>query len=228
MFSQSNIISYLLPLCFLGWACSSENKQKDIELLSSKTSNDSVTSETFITDTLVSYADSVPSTIVLEGDSNLSRTKKGITLYKHQPYSGHILKYFTNNQVNTDKGYFDGFQEGNALSYYEDGQKRYIRPFVHGKKHGTHTGWHTNGVMKYQYFFAAGKSEGNHKTWHASGLIFQDQNYKDGHEFGSQKVYRPDGKIRSNYVIRENGKKYGLAGLKRCDPVETDKERIKW
>ena len=31
--------------------------------------------------------------------------------------------------------------------------------------------------------------------------------------FGSTKVWRKDGKLRSNFVIRENGRRYGLAAV---------------
>ena len=36
----------------------------------------------------------------------------------------------------------------------------------------------------------------------------------------------PDGKYRSNYVITENGRKYGLVGLKRCKKIDGETENI--
>ena len=51
-------------------------------------------------------------------------------------------------------------------------------------------------------------------------LLMQDRNYVNGKAMGAQKVWRKDGKIRANFVIRENGKKYGLMGMKRCTKID--------
>ena len=39
-------------------------------------------------------------------------------------------------------------------------------------------------------------------------------------------MWRPDGKYRANYVVRENGRSYGLTGLKRCKKIDGKNEVI--
>ncbi len=51
-------------------------------------------------------------------------------------------------------------------------------------------------------------------------------NYLNGKPFGSTKIWRKDGKLRSNFVIRENGRRYGLAGIKRCTKINIKEEII--
>ena len=67
---------------------------------------------------------------------------------------------------------------------------------------------------------------GKHIQWYDSGQIYSEINYLNGKPFGSTKVWRKDGKLRSNFVIRENGRRYGLAGIKRCTKIDTEKQII--
>ena len=49
----------------------------------------------------------------------------------------------------------------------------------------------------------------------------EEFNYKMGREFGSQKVWYLDGKIKSNYIIKNN-RRYGLLGTKNCTNVSEE------
>ena len=55
-------------------------------------------------------------------------------------------------------------------------------------------------------------------------MMFSEINYLKGKPFGLTRVWRKDGKLRSNFVIRENGRRYGLAGIKRCTKIDTKKQ----
>ena len=46
-------------------------------------------------------------------------------------------------------------------------------------------------------------------------MLLRVSNYKNGYEHGQQKIWYPDGRIKSNYIIK-NGRRYGLLGIKNC------------
>ncbi|MCI5057712.1 MAG: hypothetical protein MRY83_16475 [Flavobacteriales bacterium] len=147
---------------------------------------------------------------------NLIKNSTGLVTYNDVPFSGHLMTYHENDSLKLDESYFQGHKENTSKRYYSNGALQYSRTYRDGEKHGVHKGWHPNGQIKYEMTFVHGFSEGKHEHWYSSGQPYKVQHYHNGREFGSQKVWRPDGKIRANYVIRENGKKYGLMGLKRC------------
>jgi len=51
------------------------------------------------------------------------------------------------------------------------------------------------------------------------GKLISYHNFKNGYEEGSQKVWYDNGKIKSNYTIK-NGRRYGLLGTKNCINVK--------
>ena len=146
----------------------------------------------------------------------------GRFLYADTLLSGFVTEHYANGVLKSRVGFYDGLKEGAAFWFYPSGDTAVVRKYRNGEKHGEHLGWYQNGQLKFQYFFENGLSTGRHKTWYVDGSPAKDQNYKAGREFGSQKVYRPDGKLRSNYVVRENGRKYGLVGLKRCAKLDSE------
>ena len=161
---------------------------------------------------------------IQSNDVRLGRTITGIVTYDTFHFSGSIIDYFSNGQINTERNYRDGKQHGKSMAYYENGVMAYLRPYNNGEKHGVHSGWYSDGKLKYQYTFTNGLSEGTHSEWYSDGNLFKQMNYTNGFEFGSQKVWRKDRKLRANYVVRENGRKYGLPGIKRCTNIDTRAE----
>ena len=81
-------------------------------------------------------------------------------------------------------------------------------------------------AKKFEYFFIKGLSEETHYQWYENGQLYSEINYLNGKPFGSTKIWRKDGKLRSNFVIRENGRRYGLAGIKRCTKINIKEEII--
>ena len=168
----------------------------------------------------------IPDLQIHEKDGDLSRTGKGLLLYKAEPFSGHLMDYYHDGRLKSVTPYKNGLRESISRGYYPTGELMYERPYSQGKKNGTHTGYFPGGQQKFRYEFEAGLSVGNHREWYSTGQLASDLNYLNGHPLGPQKVWRPDGKIRSNYVIREDGRRYGLVGIRRCKNLDTENERI--
>ena len=168
----------------------------------------------------------IPEIEIAATDSSISKETLGRYCFAGKVYSGYLTSYFNNGNIAKKHGYLDGIQTGLSLGYYSNENIEYKRPYLHGEKHGEHFGWHENGLIKFHYLFKEGLSEGNHKDWYADGKLFKDYNYQAGHPFGSQKMWRTDGKFRANFVIREDGRKYGLTGLKRCAKIDSETKNI--
>ena len=98
-----------------------------------------------------------------------------------------------------------------------------------GKVYGLHknspdtlwTGAYKNGSLNFIYQFENGEYNGTNRFWTKNGFLFEERNYKAGYEFGSQKVWYLNGKVRSNYVIKNN-RRYGLLGTKNCINVSDE------
>ena len=165
--------------------------------------------------------------ILVESDMNLiSKEQNGDVYFNGIPFSGYLIFRNRNDSVSLKKGYVDGKLNGITRAYYENGAIGYIRPYLNGEKHGLHKGFYSNGEKKFQYYFEYGFSEGNHLEWYESGQKSADMNYVKGKEFGKQQAWRPDGKLRSNYIVRENGRVYGLQGIKRCTKLDGATQEI--
>jgi antitoxin component YwqK of YwqJK toxin-antitoxin module len=89
------------------------------------------------------------------------------------------------------------------------------RFYEQGKKTGIFDGWWPNGHKRLTYHFQNGEYEGNCRDWTDRGVLINDMNYHEGHETGEQRQFYEDGKIKSNYVIKD-GRRYGLLGTKNC------------
>ncbi len=169
---------------------------------------------------------SIPDIIVPSNHALIKKSENGLLLYDGQPFSGTLRFTSKEGSLSETKQYHVGRQEGLYLGYYSTGEVRFKRLYHQGKKHGLHEGWYRDGSKKFRYYFENGLSEGQHLEWYRSGQLSREANYKEGHEFGTQKIWRSDGKIRTNYVIREDGRKYGLIGMKRCKNIDVENEQL--
>lgn len=164
----------------------------------------------------------IPMVELLESDARLSRADDGTIMLDTVKYSGYLLVYYPDSTIKSRKSFYQGRLEGDFVSYYRNGQVFSQRPYHQGEKHGEHLGYYENGQLQFQYYFVDGLSQGTHKTWYPNGDLKMEMNYVDGRERGLQRVWRLDGKMRSNYVVRENGRKYGKLGLKRCAKIDSE------
>lgn len=168
----------------------------------------------------------IPNNILLASDSKLNYNSKGVLYYDSNLFSGFLVKKNMYDQITEKKGFLRGHLEGISLGYYDNGKKKYQRFYNKGKKTGKHIGWFESGQKKFEYFFKKGLNEKKHIEWYSNGMVYSEINYLNGKPFGSTRVWRKDGKLRSNFVVRENGRRYGLSGIKRCTKIDTKKEII--
>lgn len=169
----------------------------------------------------------LPDIHVVSGDPTLSRRADGVMVYAEEPFSGYLITHDEQGKLHAKTGYLNGLPEGESLGFYPGGTIREVRYYKAGEKHGKHQGYFEDGSLKFEYFFENGLSVGTHRDWYDTGQIAQEMNYEDGKQLGIQKVWRKDGKLRSNYVIASDGRRYGLVGIKRCKNIDTEEELIK-
>ncbi|MEQ9468571.1 MAG: hypothetical protein RLN88_14275 [Ekhidna sp.] len=162
----------------------------------------------------------IPELMISAFDERITKKQTGEISYNGLPFSGYLIEKYSNDSISVKTGYFDGKQNGMTTAFYQNGGIKYQRTYLDGEKHGVHIGYHPNRVKAFEYHFVNGFNEGNHKEWFDTGLLAADMNYVNGKEFGRQQVWRPDGKPRSNYIVRENGRRYGLQGIKRCTKLD--------
>tara|TARA_E500000331_G_C17256891_1_gene713475 strand:+ start:710 stop:1363 length:654 start_codon:yes stop_codon:yes gene_type:complete len=164
--------------------------------------------------------------LVLIGDPNLEYDTRRKLFYDNTLFSGKLVSQTKKGIVLYKKEYRNGLLDGKSFGYYPSGKIRFKRTYQKGKKNGVHRGWYESGQKKFEFVFKKGLSEGTHYQWYDTGAPYSEINYRNGKPFGSTKIWRKDGKLRSNFVIRENGKRYGLAGIKRCTKIDTKEEVI--
>jgi len=114
--------------------------------------------------------------------------------------------------------YLDGEKDGTWKKYYPGGVLREKREFVKGRKTGVFTAWWENRNKQLEYLFENDEYQGTCREWNRDGMLVKEMNYENGYETGSQKMFYDNGKIRSNYVVKE-GRRYGLLGTKNCTNV---------
>lgn len=162
----------------------------------------------------------IPDVVIDAKSPAISYDTLGNLLYQGVVFSGYRHDTFPEGTLRSVEPFYKGQLHGDLMRFYPNSDTMMIRPYIRGQKHGEHLAWYPNGQMKFRYYFENGLSEGNHKVWFEDGGLSMNMNYQDGKEFGPQQMYRSDGKFRSNYVVRENGRKYGLVGLKRCAKLD--------
>lgn len=139
-----------------------------------------------------------------------ANTKQGVFYVNDTAFSGMDYGLFPGTtDTSFVKSYQEGREHGAWRQYYSAGQLREVRHFHHGKKEGEYQAWWPNGQHRLVYHFANGEYEGNCREWNVAGVLIKEMNYRQGYEEGAQKLWYNDGKIKSNYVMK-NGRLYGL------------------
>ena len=168
----------------------------------------------------------IPNKLISLNESKLNPDSKGRLSFEGELFSGYIVKKNLNGDIIEKKGYLNGYLEGKSIGYFDNGKLKFKRYYKSGKKIGMHEGWYLNGQKKFEYFFNKGLNKGKHYQWYDNGQLYSEINYLNGKPFGATKIWRKDGKLRTNFVIRENGRRYGLAGIKRCTKINIKEEVI--
>ena len=152
---------------------------------------------------------------------NLDLTK-ALVVFENIPFSGLAYEFYPGTKDTLwTKSYKAGLKNGIWRKYYSAGALREKRLFINGKKEGEYVGYYSNGTKNFIFQFNNGEYDGTNKIWTEKGLLIEEGNFKEGYEFGVQKTWYLNGKIKSNYIIKNN-RRYGLLGTKNCVNVSSE------
>ena len=162
--------------------------------------------------------------LIVDGDSKELSKSKNLILYKNVNFTGDLVYYYDSNKTKPQIkcSYKNGLKEGLEEIWYDNAQLNSKRFYNKGIKVGEHKGWWENGNSKFYYHYNhKGEYTGKVKEWYFNGTPYKEFTYLKGNEEGSQKLWKQNGNIKANYVVI-NGERFGLIGLKKCEPVITD------
>lgn len=172
---------------------------------------------------LITCSDTIMVIDAIENES-LITTNKRLLYYKNKPFTGELVAYYDGNKTYQKLScyYLNGEKNGVEKKWHSNEKISSIRTYSKNCKVGIHQGWWRNGNKKFEYVFNdEGAYVGVLLEWFESGNLYRKFNYVNGKEEGSQKMWKPNGDIRANYVVK-SGERFGLIGMKKCDPVATN------
>ena len=151
----------------------------------------------------------------LSNEKGLDLTKRYVEL-NGDIYTGYVY-IVASNQADTIaiSFYNQGLKDGVWKKFYKDGSIKEIREFSAGEKTGKYLGYYLGGENAFEYNFKNGEYHGKGYEWKKDGSLLRESTYEMGYEKGVQKFWWPDGRIKSNYIIKNN-RRYGLLGIKNC------------
>lgn len=140
----------------------------------------------------------------------------GLIMDNDKPFNGTLFTLFPGT-IDTAElaSYKEGKEHGEWRKFYSTKRLKEKRYFENGRKTGEYIAWWQNGQKQLDYFFVTDEYEGTCKEWNEAGMLNKIMNYKKGHEEGQQQWWYDNGKIRTNYIIK-NGRRFGLLGTKNC------------
>ena len=158
---------------------------------------------------------------VISLDPNLDLTKN-IVVYNNIPFSGLAFNLYPKSSDTLWSRYYkNGLKTGVWRKYFSSGDLKEARVFVKNKKEGDYYGYYKDGSKNFIFQFNKGEYHGTNKLWTKEGLLVEEGNFKAGYESGVQKTWYLNGKVKSNYIIKNN-RRYGLLGTKNCVNVSDD------
>ncbi len=158
-------------------------------------------------------------TIRLSSSSSEINLFKKIIIYQDSPFSGLVYEMFpSSNDTLWSCQYKNGIKDGVWKKYFQSGEIKETRLFKQNKKEGDYLGFYKDGSKNFVFQFKNGEYEGTNKVWAKGGVLVEEANFSAGYENGVQKRWYLNGKIKSNYIIKDN-RRYGLLGTKNCVTV---------
>ena len=152
---------------------------------------------------------------VLENNESIDLRKRYVE-YNGEVYTGYLYKLAENQKDTISISFYkDGLKHGVWKKFYNTGKVKEIRHFKKGKKIGKYLGYYMKGEIAFEYNFKDGEYHGKRYEWKKNGSLLRESTYENGYEKGVQKIWWPDGRIKSNYIIKNN-RRYGLLGVKNC------------
>ena len=138
--------------------------------------------------------------------------------YKGEVFSGFV--YNTNKSGDTvlNGEYKNGAKHGVWEKFYTSGALKERRLYKKGLKVGFYEGFYNDGAKNFVFQFKNGEYDGTNRVWAKGGVLIEETTFSAGYENGVQKRWYLNGKIKSNYIIKDN-RRYGLLGTKNCVTV---------
>jgi antitoxin component YwqK of YwqJK toxin-antitoxin module len=155
--------------------------------------------------------------IIIDLETDLLRTEKGITYHDQKPFSGVAIQFYSSSTDDTAevRSYRNGKEHGAWKQFYPYHTPKEVRFFENGKKEGVYQTWWENGKLKSEYWFENDEYQGTCRDWNATGRLVRVKNYDRGQEVGMQQMWDDNGNLWANYEVR-NGRNYGITGIKGC------------
>jgi antitoxin component YwqK of YwqJK toxin-antitoxin module len=161
---------------------------------------------------------SAPSALkVLNYDTSLRKIESN-WFYKGRIFSGYMIQQEKDGRIVYTLPIKNGKENGVATGVYNTGEKLVENKFVDGKREGVFKQWWPNGNYRYLFNYENDKMQGNQWVFFPSGKKREAGSYIHGEKQGLQRVWDEQGKLVSNYVIKNN-RRYGVIAVKSCIPV---------
>jgi len=151
----------------------------------------------------------------LNAEDFIYKTEGGVTFSGKTPLHGIVVSITERGDTAFVHPYVYGKAEGLWIDRYENGVVKRKVYFNQGKKVGKSTAFWQDGMVKYKYNYLDDEFHGLQEEFNREGRLVRIMNYEKGHESGEQKVWYDNGKIKSNYVVKD-GRRFGLLGTKNC------------
>ena len=151
----------------------------------------------------------------VEKNSEELNLRKKVVEFNKAPYTGFVYDLYESGDTLSTEFYKNGLKHNSWKKFYPGGSLKEVRFFKNGEKEGKYEGFYVNGNKNFSFNFLNNEYHGTNSIWTKDGLLIEELNYYHGYEKGSQKTWYLDGKIKSNYVIKNN-RRYGLLGTKNC------------
>lgn len=102
-------------------------------------------------------------------------TNNEYTVEDDGSYTGKIVAYYENGQVEETGTMLENTKEGNWYRYDQAGNKLAIAQYRKGQKHGTWKVWSSDGVLRVVMEYDMGKRVGTWKFYDEEGEIIEEK-----------------------------------------------------
>ena len=158
----------------------------------------------------------LPEHTIEQGDRTLTNLH-GVLLRAGTPFTGYLIER-ADQQLYRKTHYQRGKRHGLAAAWYPDGRLAYEKWFRNGNREGIHKGYWPSGQLQFEYRYKNDLFEGEQVGYYKTGQRSELRHYRLGFEEGAQSAWDGEGRLTSNYTVRE-GKRYGIVGRFDCVTV---------
>ena len=158
-----------------------------------------------------------PELRVVNYDTALHNTNDS-WIYKGKSFSGYMIEIEKDGHTVYELPIINGKENGMARGWYSSGEKLLDRYFIDGKKEGEFIQWWPNSNFRYVFYYSNDLFDGVQTAFFPNGKKREESFYRSGNKEGKQIVWNEEGRVVSNYTIR-NKKMYGVISVKSCLPI---------